>query len=232
MSEEIEEAYANINQRIEESAKKSGRSATEIKLIAVSKRQPLEKIRALKNLGHITFAESKQQEGSVKVSALPSNLEWHFIGGIQKNKVRKILGQFTTIHSVHSLELAQYMNQVASEMGKYPKIYLQVNLANEAVKQGFSILEIRDYWEELLNLDRLEIQGLMILPPIEEAEEDTRKWFSQLRLLAEELSAEAGIPGLKLSMGMSHDFELAIAEGATEIRVGSALFGKRLTGLR
>ncbi len=230
--EEIEKAYDSICERVIKAAQKAGRDASDIKLIAVSKRQPLEKIRALKDLGHAFFAESKQQEGSVKVSALPANLEWHFIGGIQKNKVRKILGQFTTIHSVHSLELAEYMNQVASDMGKYPKVYLQINLANEAVKQGFSVIEIREYWDQLLDLDRLEIQGLMLIPPIEEDPEATRAWFIKLRELAEELSAAAGIPSLKLSMGMSHDFEMAIEEGATDIRVGSAIFGKRLTGLR
>lgn len=230
--EAIEQAYQDICARVAKAAQASGRQASDIKIVAVSKRQPLDKIRALKDLGHTVFGENKQQEGSIKVSALPTNLEWHFIGGIQKNKVRKILGQFTTIHSVHSLELAQYMNQVAADMGKYPKVYLQVNLANEVVKQGFSSIEIREYWDELLDLDRLEIQGLMLMPPIEEEEEDTRAWFIKLRELAEELCEAAGIPSLKLSMGMSHDFEMAIEEGATDIRVGSALFGKRLTGLR
>ena len=167
------------------------------------------------------------QEAEPKIEALPGSLHWHFIGRVQRNKVRRILLRFAVIHAIDSMELASYVNETARELGLFPQVFLQVNVAGEASKGGFEAAGLRTAMAGLLALDRVEVLGLMTIPPLGPAADDARPWFVALRNLRDELAAEFGVPLTGLSMGMSGDFEVAIEEGATHVRVGSAIFGAR-----
>jgi pyridoxal phosphate enzyme (YggS family) len=196
-------------------------------LIAVSKTFPVEAVREAAAAGQLLFGESRQQEAAPKIAAAPPSLRWHFIGGVQRNKVRKLLPCFEAIHAVDSRRLAEHIQHVADELGLRPKVFLQVNVAGEASKGGFEPDELRHEWEPLLSLDRLEILGLMTIPPAGPDAESARPWFAALRELRDRLERDAGRPLPHLSMGMSGDYEVAIEEGATFVRVGSAIFGHR-----
>ena len=173
------------------------------------------------------FGENKVQELLAKQPLLTSKLRWHLIGHLQSNKVRKCLPVVDAIHSVDSIDLARDINRIASELGLYPKVYLEVNLAAESTKYGFKPEHLKQSLDELYSLDRLFIQGLMCIPPFDANAENTRRYFVVLRELRDELQIQGGAPLPKLSMGMSHDFEVAIEEGSTIVRVGSAIFGSR-----
>jgi len=217
---------SEVRQRIEDACRRSGRETGSVELIAVSKTFPAEAVREAAACGQTLFGESRQQEAEPKIDLLPSSLHWHFIGRVQKNKVRKILPLFDTVHAMDSLRLAEYTAGVAEELGVFPKVFLQVNVAGEASKGGFEPETLRNEMEALLSINRLEILGLMTIPPAEEAE-DARPWFIALRELRDELERSFGVALPALSMGMSGDYEIAIEEGATHVRVGSAIFGKR-----
>jgi pyridoxal phosphate enzyme (YggS family) len=219
-----------VHTKIADAANRAGRQAAEIELIAVTKTFPVEVIREAVEAGHRLFGENRVQELLTKQPDLPTTLRWHLIGHLQSNKVRKILPVVEAIHSVDSLDLAQDMNRIAAESGQYPKIYLEVNVAAEASKHGFSPARLECELETLLALDRLEIQGLMCVPPISKEPEDSRKHFVFLREFRDKLQKLAGIPLSGLSMGMSGDYEVAVEEGATIVRVGSAIFGGRVKG--
>jgi pyridoxal phosphate enzyme (YggS family) len=208
-------------------AARAQRDPEEITLVAVSKTWPAEWVRFAVDAGQRVFGENKVQEGEAKAPLLPSFLDWHHIGNLQKNKVRKALAVFSTIHGVDSLELARQIDRVAAEEGLEPSVYLQVNLAREASKHGFTDEQLRQDLEALLELSRLRIQGLMIIPPFTEDAEAARPMFAALRALRDELIDRFGVPLPGLSMGMSHDYPIAIEEGATLVRVGSAIFGSR-----
>ncbi|MCB1276384.1 MAG: YggS family pyridoxal phosphate-dependent enzyme [Prosthecobacter sp.] len=162
-----------------------------------------------------------------KAPQLPGSLHWHLIGHLQSNKVRKVLPLVKCIHSVGSLDLARDIDRIAGELGLYPKVYLEVNLAAEISKHGFSAEQLRSTLEALYALKRLEIHGLMCIPPYDPDAAKSRPYFVKLRELREELETLGAAPLPLLSMGMSHDFEIAIEEGATIVRVGSAIFGER-----
>lgn len=217
---------AEVRQKIEEACRRSGRETGSVELIAVSKTFPAEAIREAAACGQALFGESRQQEAEPKIGLLPGSLHWHFIGRLQKNKVRKILPLFETVHAMDSLRLAEYTAGVAEELGLFPKVFLQVNVAGEASKGGFEPEVLRNEMEALLSIKRLEIVGLMTIPPAEEAEA-ARQWFVALRELRDDLERSFGVSLPALSMGMSGDYEVAIEEGATHVRVGSAIFGKR-----
>lgn len=216
-----------IHGRIEAACVRSGRVAGSVELIAVSKTFPVEAIRSAVVCGQLVFGESRQQEAEPKVVALPAGLDWHFIGRVQSNKVRKILPWFRTIHAVDSVKLARYADGVAADLGIHPKVFLQVNVGGEESKGGFEPEELDEAMNELLAVRRLEIQGLMTIPPAGPDAESARKWFAALRGLRDRLQSKHGISLPCLSMGMSGDYEVAIEEGATHVRVGSAIFGKR-----
>jgi PLP dependent protein len=224
---EIAENLRLIRQRISNSCHKIGRCNEDVQLIAVSKFFSADAVRKAYESGQLVFGENKQQEAEAKILLLPSLLEWHFIGQLQRNKVRKILSQFSVIHSVDSLRLAKYVNEIARELGLFPKVFLQINLVNELTKGGFSREEIFGDFNQLISLDRLEIIGLMTIPP-SAIPEGGRLFFASLRELRDDIAERFNNFLPMLSMGMSNDFEIAIEEGATHVRVGSAIFGRRI----
>ena len=216
-----------VRARIRAACAASGREVDAVELIAVSKTYPAAAVREVFEAGQVVFGESRQQEAAPKMAALPGAIRWHFIGRVQRNKVRKLLPAFEVIHALDSLRLAVAVNQAAAELGLFPKVFVQVNVAGEASKGGFEPAALDAAMEALLGLERLEIQGLMTIPPAGPDAEAARPWFGRLRTLRDELELKHGVSLPGLSMGMSGDFEVAIAEGATHVRVGSAIFGTR-----
>jgi hypothetical protein len=198
-----------------------------VALIAVSKTFPAEDISAAVNAGQKLFGESRIQEAAPKVEALPGGLEWHFIGRVQRNKVRKILPLFQYVHAVDSLKLVSYIDGVAGDLGVRPKIFLQVNQAGEESKGGFGAAELVEAIGEIRGLKHVELVGLMSIPPAADSAEDSRQWFAGLRKMRDELVERLSVKLPFISMGMSGDFEVAIEEGATHVRVGSSIFGRR-----
>lgn len=216
-----------VRERMQAACQRAGREIAGVELVAVSKTIPVAVIREAVAAGQRVFGESRQQEAEPKLAALPATLNWHFIGRVQRNKVRKLLPAFAVIHAVDSLRLAAHMDEVAAECGLFPKVFLQVNVAGEASKGGFEPATLRAEMEALLRLPRLEILGLMTIPPVGPDAEAARPWFVKLRELRDALERGFGVPLPALSMGMSGDYEVAIEEGATHVRVGSAIFGHR-----
>jgi pyridoxal phosphate enzyme (YggS family) len=220
---ELADRLAALRGQIAAACGEAGRNPTEVELLAVSKTFPAEAVREAYDAGQRAFGESRQQEAAPKIEVLPADIRWHFIGGLQRNKARKVLAGFCCIHSVDSLRLAEYLDRVAGEDGKRPQVYLEVNVAGEESKGGFSPGDLLGAAESLPALRHLDVLGLMAIPP----EEDARRWFSRTRELRDELAARTGLSLPGLSMGMSGDFEDAVREGSTVVRVGSAIFGNR-----
>jgi pyridoxal phosphate enzyme (YggS family) len=223
----IAENLEHVREQIAQAAMKSGRSPDEVELVAITKTHPAEKVREAIEAGQSLFGESRVQEARAKIPDLPSNLRWHFVGHLQKNKVRQALSLFEMIHSVDSLALAQDINRIAEEEGLHPRVLLEVNVAGEGSKFGFSPEKLHDQMEELLTLSRLSILGLMTIPPLAKQSEASREYFIQLRHLRDRLQTEFRVDFTQLSMGMTQDFPIAIEEGATLVRVGTAIFGER-----
>ena len=216
-----------VQSRIAAAGEKSGRSSDDVQLIAVSKKQDAEKVRAAFDAGQPIFGESRVQEARAKIPLLPSALRWHFIGHLQKNKIRHALPLFELFHSIDSLALAEDMQRIADEEGVRPRVLLEVNVSGEASKHGFAPAKLKENMEALLALGRLEIEGVMTIPPFAPEAEDSRRYFVQLRELRDELEREFALKLPQLSMGMSNDYAVAIEEGATYVRVGTAIFGER-----
>ena len=227
MSVTAVQRLAEVRERMADACRRGGREPAAVELVAVSKTFPAEAVRELADTGQTVFGESRLQEAEPKIAALPGNLCWHFIGHLQRNKVRKALPMFDVVHSIDSLRLAHAVDETAAELGLFPKVYLEVNLAGEGAKHGFVAEELPVVFNELLDMRRLEILGLMAIPPAVDEPAAARPWFVKLRELRDRLAAQAGVPLPGLSMGMSGDYEVAIEEGATVVRVGSALFGTR-----
>jgi pyridoxal phosphate enzyme (YggS family) len=224
---EIAENLARVREQIAQAAAKAGRAADAIELVAISKTHDAEKVRAAYEAGQTLFGESRVQEARIKIPELPSAIRWHFVGHLQKNKIRHALPLFEMTHSVDSLALAQDMNRIAEEEGLHPRILLEVNLAGEGSKFGFKSETLRAEMETLLALSRLSIEGLMTIPPLAPEAEASRKFFVQLRKLRGALEKEFAVKLPQLSMGMTNDFPVAVEEGATLVRVGTAIFGER-----
>lgn len=216
-----------IKSAIADSAIAAGRDPGSIELVAISKTHPPESIREAIDAGQVVFGENRVQEARSKIPLLPSNVRWHLVGHLQKNKIRQALPLFELIHGVDSLELARDINRIAAELGLFPRILLEINVAGESTKFGFKRPDLHRDMQELLALDRVQIEGLMTIAPIVEEAEDARKYFADMRILRDDLQQVFGIPLPQLSMGMSGDFTAAIKEGATMVRVGTAIFGPR-----
>jgi PLP dependent protein len=225
--EAIAENLERVRSQIADAAKKCGRALNGIELIAISKTHEAEKVRAALDAGQQIFGESRVQEARTKIPLLPSSARWHFVGRLQKNKIRHALPLFELFHSVDSIELAREINRIAGEEGAHPRILLEVNVAGEGSKIGFAPDSLRAEMETLLELPRLSIEGLMTIPPLAPEAEASRQYFSALRDLRDQLEKEFQAVLPQLSMGMSDDFPVAIEEGATLARVGTAIFGKR-----
>ena len=200
---------------------------TDVELVAVTKTHPAGIVREAIGAGQVVFGESKVQEARAKIPVLPSHLRWHFIGHLQKNKIRHALPLFEMIHSVDSLDLAQAIDRIAQEDGLHPRILLEVNVAGEGSKFGFKATTLRAELELLLMLPRLSIEGLMCIPPLAEEAEASRKYFVELRELRDAIEKEFQVKLPQLSMGMTNDYSVAVEEGATLVRVGTAIFGER-----
>jgi hypothetical protein len=223
----IESLLAVVKQRIAEAAARAGRNAGDITLVAVSKTHPPEAVSAVLAAGQSVFGESRVQEARAKIPLVPGRARWHFIGHLQRNKIRHALPLFELFHGVDSLEIARDIERIAAEDGARPNVLLEVNVAGEASKFGFSPEKLRAQIGELLALKRLTIAGLMCIPPPQPRAEMARKFFVTLRELRDQLEKEFRISLPQLSMGMSGDFAVAIEEGATLVRVGTAIFGER-----
>jgi hypothetical protein len=223
----ISENLAHVLSAISDAAHQGGRSPDSVQLIAVSKTHSVEVIQEAIEAGQLIFGENRVQEAQPKISALPARLHWHLIGHLQSNKARLALPLFELIHGVDSLELLAHINRVAGDLGLFPRVLLQVNVAGEASKFGFAPGKLLELVEEVVKFDRVQIDGLMTIPPLAPAAEHSRRYFVTLRELRDKLTAEFRFPLPELSMGMSNDFRVAVEEGATMVRVGTAIFGER-----
>jgi PLP dependent protein len=223
----IAENLERVHEQIAQAASKAGRSVEDVELVAISKTHDAGKVREAVEAGQTLFGESRVQEARVKVPELPSSLRWHFVGHLQKNKIRHALPLFEMIHSVDSLALAEDINRIAEEEGLHPRVLLEVNVAGEGSKFGFQPNKLREELEKLLALSRLSILGLMTIPPVAEEAEASRSFFVQLRQLRDSVQTEFHVDLAQLSMGMTQDFAVAVEEGATLVRVGTAIFGER-----
>ncbi len=224
---EIERQLHSVRERVAEAARRSGRDPASIRLVAVSKTHPADSVREAFDAGHRVFGESRVQEALAKIPLLPSAAEWHFIGHLQSNKIRKALPCFSLFHGVDDVDLARQIDRIAAELGLFPKILLEVNVSGEASKFGLAPDAVRSVLDEILVLPRVQLCGLMTMAPPVEKPEDARPFFASLRTLRDDLERAGGVPLPELSMGMSGDYEAGIAEGATLVRVGSAIFGAR-----
>jgi pyridoxal phosphate enzyme (YggS family) len=230
----IAENLAVIHERIADAKHRAGRSADEIALMAVSKTQPPERIREAYAAGQRLFGENRVQEFAEKACALAEmrDAEWHMIGHLQTNKAVRAAELFTAMDSVDSVKLAEKLDTAARKLGKKLRVLIEINVGGEAAKSGVAqdSRELEELLIAVLRFEALEFRGLMTVPPFTDDPKDARPFFRQLRELRDAIAARK-LPGVsmdELSMGMSHDFEVAIEEGSTCVRVGTAIFGARL----
>jgi pyridoxal phosphate enzyme (YggS family) len=226
----IADNLAAVRARLEQAARTAGRDPASIRLVAVSKTFPIEAVGAAAAAGQRDFGENRVQEALQKIHrATDLHVRWHLVGHLQSNKVRKAAGVFDFIHSIDSLELLRHVDEAAVEAATSPQLLIQVDLAGETTKHGAPEREVESMVSAATELRAARLVGLMLLPPFTEDPEEARPWFQQLRGLRDRLVA-TGAPGERLgelSMGMSHDFHIAVEEGATMVRVGTAIFGER-----
>ncbi len=224
----LEYSYKKILKKMQDACIKSNREFLDITFIAVSKTRSEEEINKALSLGITHFGENRVQELLKKQSNLQKPLiKWHLIGNLQRNKVRKIVGNCNSIHSVNSLLLAQKINEIAKEKNIQQKILLQVNIAEEKRKSGFTTESLKESFSKIQKLSSLIVEGLMIIPPFSNTPEDSRPLYQQLFLLKKFLEKKHNTSLPHLSMGMSNDYAVAIEEGSTMVRVGRAFFGER-----
>jgi pyridoxal phosphate enzyme (YggS family) len=216
-----------IRHRIRAACERASRNPDSVTLLAVSKTHPPETIKAAADCGQVFFGENKVQEAKAKIPLCPGKLRWHFIGHLQSNKCRDAVELFEMIQSVDSLSLAQEINKRGEQAARRMPVLMEVNVAGEASKFGYQPERLLAELKQLNALPRLEVRGLMTVPPWSPEAENSRPHFRRLRELKERAEAVLGAPLPYLSMGMSGDFEIAIEEGATMVRVGTALFGPR-----
>jgi PLP dependent protein len=220
-----------VRRRVGDAAKKSGRGAGEVKLIAVSKTHSVSVLREAIAAGCVVFGENKVQEAEGKIGEIGrGGVEWHLIGHLQSNKARKAVQLFDAIHSLDSVDLAERLERLCGEENRAElPVLIQMDLAGERAKSGIAEAELPTLIEFLRGCERLKLTGLMVLPPFSDDAEVTRPYFRRLREIRDQLAAETAFTNGRgeLSMGMSHDFEVAVEEGATMVRVGTAIFGER-----
>ena len=226
----IADRLTEVRSRIARAARSAGRDPSSIQLIAVSKTFPVDVVREAYHAGQRDFGENRVQEALEKIErAGDCEIRWHLLGHLQTNKARKAGAAFSTIQSVDSIELLQKLDRSAVEAGTAPELLIQVDVAHQATKFGAAPADAPRLFDAAAHLQVARVVGLMTLPPVPETPEDARPWFRRLHDLRDEWLA-SGVPASmlrELSMGMSDDFEVAIQEGATMVRVGSAIFGRR-----
>ncbi len=226
----ISDRLAEVRERIAAAARSAGRNPSAVRLIAVSKTFPLDLIREAHAAGQRDFGENRVQEALEKVDASPDlAIAWHLLGHLQTNKARRAAAVFHTIHSIDSRDLLQKIDAAAADAGAAPQLLIQVDLAGEDTKHGVPPKDAAALFDAASALRAARVVGVMTLPPYPDNPEDSRPWFRRLRELRDEWLA-AGVPAAmlhELSMGMSGDFEVAVQEGATMVRVGTAIFGSR-----
>lgn len=224
----IAQNLARIHDRIAVACAACDRDPSSVELVAVSKRQPIDRLRQAVNAGHRCFGENQVQEAVTKAADLPPNLSWHMIGPLQSNKVKAAARLFDTVHSVGREKIARRLSSEAGKLGRTIDVFFQINVGSESSKHGFGEDDIETLYPLGL-LENLRPVGLMAIPPFEPEAENARRWFRRLRELRDQIRASGSWPDFpgRLSMGMSHDFEVAIAEGATHVRVGTDIFGPR-----
>ena len=225
----LKENLKNVQERIAKSAAKAGRSPSDIVLVAVSKTKPVPMLQEIYDAGIREFGENKVQEIMQKSEVLPRDINWHMIGHLQRNKVKSVIDKACLIHSVDSVRLAEQISKDAVNKGITVEILLEVNIANEETKFGFSVDETESALIQIASLPNIFVRGLMTSAPIVDNPEENREYFKALKQLCVDLKAK-NIDNTSmdyLSMGMTGDFEVAIEEGATHVRVGTAIFGER-----
>ncbi len=232
MSKQIEaqlrEKLSKVNSRISAACARVGRSPDEIKLVAVTKYTPLELVQEFIEIEQASLGENRPQQLIQRSQELSETVRWHLIGQLQRNKVRAVLPFVELIHSIDSLKLLAHVDRVAGEQNLKPKILLQVNISGEESKSGFTPKEVHQAWDEISSFQNVEFSGLMTMAPASDSEALIRDSFRGLRKLRDQLNEQTEAFQLtELSMGMSSDFEIAIEEGATIIRLGSVLFTGR-----
>lgn len=224
----ISDNWSRLQAKVAAAAERAGRRPEDITIIAVSKTFPAHVVKEAYEAGLRTFGENRVQEALEKIPEIPTDASWHLVGHLQTNKARSAAGRFALIHSVDSVHLARELDRQAARRGMRQGILLQVNMAGEETKSGFEPALVRDAAAEIAGLKNLEVRGLMTIGPLTTQPESVRWVFRELRQLSDKV--QENLPGLplgELSMGMTGDFETAIEEGATLIRVGRAIFGER-----
>ncbi len=226
--EKIKQNYFKILEDIEKACNKIRKDFKEIKILAASKSQSPEKIKVVYDLGIHLFGENYVQEAEKKIEILKDlSIEWHFIGRLQTNKVKKALRLFSCIQTLDRLTLAQEIQKQAEKLDLKVPVMIEINIGKEITKGGIFPEKLEDFIEKIKNFNRIKVIGLMCLPPLEESSEKARPYFKKMRKLFEKIKSYMGYEFRELSMGTSYDFIIAIEEGATIIRIGEALFGKR-----
>ncbi|MEK6325113.1 MAG: YggS family pyridoxal phosphate-dependent enzyme [Acidobacteriota bacterium] len=229
MAEEIRERLARVRDQLARAAERAGRSEKDITLIAVSKTFDPATVQQAVLAGTRDLGENRVQEAITKVAMIEGDVRWHLIGHLQSNKARQAVETFDVIHTIDSCQLAERLDRIAGEIGRRPMVLVQVDLAHEPTKSGADESELPAIIEALDSASHLEFRGLMVMPPFFDSPEQTRPYFRRLREILEGLNRGRGAEQklTELSMGMSHDFDVAIDEGSTMVRVGTAIFGSR-----
>ena len=230
LEQDVRDRLDRVRDRIAAAARRAGRDPDDVRLVAVSKTFGIEHVLAAHAAGQRDFGENRVQEALQKTGATAgTSIRWHLVGHLQSNKIRKAVGPFAVIHSVDRPDLVERIDAIAAETAQPVDLLVQVDLAGEAAKSGAAPELAAAILERARGCTRARVVGLMLLPPLLEDPEAVRPWFRRLRALRDRLAAEGTPPEMlrELSMGMSHDFEVAIEEGATMVRVGTAVFGSR-----
>lgn len=227
MSTSMEENLEEIHGRMADACARAGRPVESVRLLAVSKTYGPEAVRAAAAAGQVLFGENRVQEAAAKMPECPGHLQWHLIGHLQSNKAAQAARLFDWVHSVDSAKLLEALDRHAGEAGRRLEVLVQVNVSGERSKSGMAPDGVREVLERSNTLSHVQVRGLMTIPPLTEDSEKARPHFRALRELRDGWAAETGMDLAELSMGMTHDLEVAIAEGATIVRVGTGIFGER-----
>lgn len=224
---DVRRALESVHDRIAAASARAGRDPAGVRLVAVAKTVPAARVLEALAAGQDLFGENRVQEAVAKIAAVGPGARWHLVGHLQENKARRAVGAFELIHSVDDLDLAREIAKRAASIGVVQAVLVQVNLAHERTKSGTEAAGTIPLIEAMRDLPNVDVRGLMTIPPPSDEPESSRAWFRRLRELRDEATVRTGLPLPELSMGMTDDFEVAVEEGATLVRVGRAIFGER-----